>query len=81
MSSSLMWRPVVVDATPLPKSLKFSLSRRLWDTDGSCGEGAITVSANLVPYLEGLRDAGVDGANELIKAIETHGSVVLWHEH
>jgi len=81
MSSNLYWRPVDVNAERLPKSLKFAISRRLWDTDGSCGSGEAVMSVNDIPYLEGLRDAGVDGAKELIGHIEKHGAVILWHEH
>lgn len=81
MSSALMWRPEAPDGEPLPKELKFRLSRRLWDTDGSCGHGEARMNASDIPYLEGMRDAGVKGAQELIDAITTHGTVILWHEH
>lgn len=82
MSSSLMWRPAhPVESGTLPRELKYPLSRRLWDTDGSTGHGDAVVDAGHIPYLEGLRDAGVKGADELIKLIETHGAVIVWHEH
>lgn len=32
----------------------------------------------MIPYLEGLADAGVEGADELIRAINTHDAVVIW---
>jgi hypothetical protein len=79
MSSDLMWRPVS-EGEALPKTLKFALSKKLWGTDGTCGDGDVVVDSNLIPYLEGLRDAGIDGADRLIKLIETHGAVVLWHQ-
>lgn len=82
MSSTLMWKPVMPEeGQPLPRKLKFVISRKLWDTDGSCGEGHAVVDESLIPYLEGLRDAGVDGAEELIEIIRKHGVVSLWHEH
>ena len=81
MSSSLMWRPIATDANHLPKELKFVISRRLWDTDGSIGGGEASMNMSDLSYLEGLNDAGVKGANELIDAIRKHGTVILWHEH
>ena len=76
-----MWRPIVTDANDLPKELKFVISRRLWDTDGSCGHGEASMNSSDISYLEGLRDAGIKGAKELIDAIEQYGTVILWHEH
>lgn len=81
MSSSLMWRPVDKTAHNLPDQLKRTLSRKLWDTDGSCGHGEATMTHADIPYLEGLRDAGVKGADDLIKIIEEHEAVILWHEY
>ena len=82
MSSNLMWKPVIVhDGYCLPQKLKFVISRKLWDTDGSCGAGEVVISERDIPYLEGLRDAGIDGADVLIEAIKKHGVVSLWHQH
>lgn len=81
MGSNLLWKPKVTEGEPLPYKLKRVISRKLWDTDGSCGEGEATVDESLLPYLEGLKDAGIDGAEELIDIINTHKEVVLWHEH
>ena len=81
MSSTLMWRPAITDAKALPSELKRVISRKLWDTDGTCGGGEVLVDIGLIPYLEGLRDSGVKGAVELIRLIEHHGAVLLWHEH
>jgi hypothetical protein len=30
-----------------------------------------------IPWLEGLRDAGLEGANELIAAVREHGTIRL----
>ncbi len=81
MSSSLMWKPVQDAEGSLPYELKVTLSRKLWDTDGSCGGGVVTVNSSLIPYLEGLRDAGTKGADELIRLIKEHGEIELWHQH
>lgn len=82
MSSSLMWRPVVpIEGYSLPFELKKTLSRKLWDTDGSTGHGDATMTTADIPYLEGLMHAGVKGAKELIDILEKHTAVVLWHEH
>jgi len=82
MSSTLMWRPVVpIEGYTLPYPLKKTLSRKLWDTDGSIGGGEATMTVADIPYLEGLRDAGVDGASELIEILRKHEAIVLWHEH
>ena len=70
-----------VDGHRLPYELKITLSRKLWDTDGSCGFGEATMTTDDTPYLEGLRDAGVDGAQELIDILNEHESVILWHEY
>lgn len=36
------------------------------------------VGKEFVWYLEGLADCGVEGADDLIAAIRTHGSVIVW---
>lgn len=82
MSSTLMWEPVHPNVSEsLPDELKHVISRRLWGTDGSCGGGQVPMGTNDLPYLEGLRDAGVKGADELIEAVKLHGAVYLWHAH
>lgn len=82
MSSTLMWRPSSpAHFDSLPDELKRVISRKLWNTDGSCGVGEAFVGSELIPYLEGLRDSGVKGADRLIKLIEKHGALILWHEH
>ncbi len=81
MSSTLMWRIVAPqEGESLPYQLKRIISRRLWDTDGTIGHGVAIAGPELLPYLEGLSDSGIDGANELIAIIKKHGEVELWHE-
>ena len=82
MSSTLYYLPDTPQGgIALPDELKYVISRRLWDTDGSTGHGEAGMCDSDIPYLEGLRDAGIKGAKELIKAIEKHGGIILWHEH
>ena len=78
MSSSLMWKPRKAHGF-LPKELKRVISRRLWDTDGSCGGHPAVVDSRDIGYLQGLRDAKIEGAEELIGLIEKHGEIELWH--
>lgn len=68
-----MWEPGNRKAKTLPDALKFILrdkrgvdgSRRKFD----CGD---------IGYLNGLVDAGVEGAQELIDLIERYEVVDLW---
>lgn len=70
-----------IEGYSLPYELKRTLSRKLWDTDGSCGGGNASMTEADIPYLEGLRDAGVKGAADLIEILRKHGAILLWHEH
>lgn len=81
MSSTLMWRPLIKDGDSLPDELKWVLSRKIWDTDGSCGDGEAILDGSWISYLEGLRDANTKGASKLIEAINKHGEIVIWHEY
>lgn len=81
MSTYLYWR-----ATPkeepkhymLSSNLKTILARRLWDNDGSVWCEMITLGKNMLPYLGGLHDAGVEDAGNLIEYINKHDSVDIW---
>lgn len=81
MSTNLHWAPSSQNKkNTLSKDLKRTISRRLWDTDGSCGSGKVTVSAKDIPYIEALRDMGIEDAQELIDLIHAHAEIELWHE-
>jgi len=75
MSSTLCFRPVTRDAETLPDGLKRALSKKL---DGT---SKIIFSANNYEYINGLIDAGVDGADQLLNEIGIHGEVELWLEY
>jgi hypothetical protein len=70
MSSNLCWEPVYRAQKVLPYALKLAMQKRF---------GGTVRDRNLdgadVPYLEGLRDAGIAGADDLIAAIEKFGTI------
>jgi hypothetical protein len=73
MSSSLYWEPVQREEEWLPDELKYVLQKRVGGTVDT------VMSERDIPYLEGLRDAGVSGADALIEAIKKHDRVSV-HE-
>lgn len=82
MSSTLMWRPAdPIVGEPLSFALKKTISRKLWGTDGSTGGGEAMLTINDAAYVEGLRDAGVDGADKLLAILNEHHAIILWQEH
>jgi hypothetical protein len=76
MSTNLYWRPISA-GQQLPGQLKPFLAKRLWNSDGSISQEDIVVDSELIPYLEGLADAGVEGAHQLIGAIQRHRNVYI----
>ena len=75
MSSYLNWEPVDRPKGTLPDELKFALRKRFREPVDT------TMHNSSVPYLEGLRDAGVKGAQALLDAIEKHGEVTVKEEY
>ena len=79
MSSSLMWEPVrAVHGLYIRDPnlrLKTALKKR---NDGEIID--IVLSVTDIAYLSGLRDAGVDGAEKLIKEIQKHESIRIWEK-
>ena len=81
MSATLLWRPVVRQRDfSLPNALKYKICPRYFDHDGSLGSGPRIFDGNDVPYLQGLADGNVEGADALIQAIRKHGEVEVWTE-
>lgn len=73
MSMGLYWKPEKNNDKRLPDDLKRALQKR-YDTpllDHCLDDSDLS-------YLEGLRDAGVKGAQELINAIEKHGRIEIY---
>lgn len=86
MTSTLLWEPVQPErGEALSFDTKKTISRHLWDTDGSCGNGPATLTVADIPLLRGMQLAGSEPIKKdmriLIEAIEKYGSVRLWHEH
>lgn len=83
MSTSLYWSVI----PPEPKednlySLKWTLAKKLGNSDGSCSEDLGQVGSDLIPFLEGIAEGNGSGdmgrdAQKLIDAIKKHGKVQL----
>ena len=76
MSANLMWEPAKRKAKSLPDALKFVLREKL-----GLGSERREFSHNDDCYLRGLRDGGVEGAQELLDIIEQHEIVEIWLEY
>jgi hypothetical protein len=73
MSGTLMWESTERKSKSLPYALRRVLQKNLL-----CDASRVTLSKLDIPYLEGLEDADIDGAGELIEAIENHNEVDIW---
>ena len=69
MSSNLVWQPVKANYKNLPDELKFAMRKRF------DGHVKTTMDESDAGYLQGLRDAGVKGAQELLDAIAKYGEI------
>ena len=69
MSMNLYWEPVDRDAHDLDDKLKYALRNRYGGTVDTI------MNESDVRYLEGLLDAGIKDAQDIIDAIEKHGRV------
>lgn len=69
MSSSLVWEPANRKTHDLPYALKNALQKRY-----DYPINTIMDSSN-IEYLQGLADAGVEGSDKLIEAIEKHDRI------
>jgi len=72
VSMTLYWIPVKTNYKFLPDALKFVLRKR-YGGHVDCQ----TIGDEEIPYLNALVDAGIDGASDLIDAIEKHGYVEI----
>jgi len=76
VSSNLYWLPVVPEeGNALDIQLKFTLRKRFHTPV------AVNFRRVDIPYLTGLADAGIDGAKELIEAIEKHSIIKVYEEY
>lgn len=69
MTTSLYWRPVNTDVNFLSDELKFALMNRY-----GLHIDHVFKDAD-IQYLNGLSDAGIKCADELIDAIKQHGEI------
>lgn len=69
MSSSLEWEPRNRERESLPDELKFVLRKRYGEPVSSI------IDDSDLAYLAGLRDAGIEGAEDLIEAINKYGEI------
>ena len=72
MSETLCWRPMRSDRNTLPSHVARVLKNKYEGLDN------VIIQYGEIPYLEGLRDAGLDGAQELIDAVNDHGPIQLF---
>ena len=81
-STTLKWRPSQRSRNSLPDGLLRIFRGWLESSNEMNVQSAERcVSRDSLKYLEGLRDAGVDGAQQVIDLIEEHGEVVLYLEY
>lgn len=79
MSSSLCWKKVIIqEAKYLDDELKFILRKKY---DGNWPVRLFSNDSNEMGYLEGLKDAGVKGAEELIEIIRENEQVDIYEEN
>lgn len=80
MSASMYWRPV----NPKPEgeyvedAVRYAIAKRLWDGNASDSTEKHEIESYDIVYLQGLRDAGVKGAQELLDAVRKHGNIEIW---
>lgn len=85
MSTNLYRQPLPREV-PTPDSgysLKWAIAKRFGERDGSCNEGPFTFDESVIPWLEGVRDAGnaeiADEAGRLIQCIRDNPQgVEVW---
>ena len=79
MSTDLYWRPVATTKKPVggyDTKLKSALLQRY----GFLVSGPVILDDASIPYLDGLRDAGISDAAVLIALIGKHGEIEIWLE-
>ena len=75
MSSNLTWEPRYRDKEDLPDELKYVLRKKYGDPVDTY------MTAQDVPYLEGLSHADIKGVAQLLHAIDKHGDIIVKEEY
>lgn len=80
MSASMYWRPSPPkpDGEYVADRVRQAITERLWGQSYSDSMEPQTLDGDVLPYLNGLVDAGLGEAQELIDAIRKHGSIEIW---
>jgi hypothetical protein len=80
MSFNLFWRelPVMPQEHSLSKELKFAISHKYWDHDGSLSGNPIIINADDILYFKGLKDAGMADAQEIVNALQKYGAIEIY---
>ena len=73
MSANLSWRPPG-NRHPLPDKLKYALA-------GGQYRGDCELTGNDRQYFQALADAGIEGADAILEALEKHDSIFLCYEY
>ena len=80
MGTNAFWRPITPkDGKLLSTDIKRKIAKRYMNHDGSL-IGKVNLGYDAIGWLEGLRDAGVEDADELIAAIEKHAEIEIFIE-
>ena len=81
MSTDLFWQPFCPPkGKSLPLALKYALSPTIFGHDGSLSSSPELMDKTRLDYVQGLCDARVSGAAELMDAIRKYGTVEVWVE-
>jgi len=73
MSCSLYWKPIIENSFRVGDHILRNAIENRYSLPTVIGFSAKN-------YLEGLRDAGVNGAEDLLEAIEKHGEIEVYNE-
>jgi len=75
MSTCLFFEPVMESGKELSDKLKYAFRNR-FDYEG----GYEILTDVDKPYLQGLKDAGIEDANTLLAALEQYDRVKIWED-
>lgn len=76
MSTHLYWQPVAPQkGKTVNDKLKYIL-KEAYRIDN--WNDPVTLNSDNQSYLLGLRDAGIEGVDALLAAIEKHGAIEIW---
>ena len=81
MSTILFWQQALPPkGKPLPTALKLAMSPAVFNHDGSLSSPPVLLGREHLSYLQGLRDGNVEGATDIILAIQAHDQIEIWTE-